>query len=685
MHFDDRLATVLRNRVTGERAARTQYRQLLDLLGEPAQDRDESLEAAAFLRLETLNQDIPRADRARIVGEGGARIRNPALVSWLGEADPAIAAPGLGRASLSEQEWKAVIPALPIRARGLLRHRRDLPTGAIAILDRLGVQDRALPTPLNGAAPLAPKSQKQAPLQQTDIGPDAEPFELDEALEIESDTPEQSSAPETLAKRLFPPLAPFSIPREDQKEAERKEAERKEPEKADGQNSSETPKVEAKAPEVPTSEVPASEVPASEVPAFEVPSSEVPKALEISALVERIEAFSKARDTRSAAGEPAAKNRANRLERAPRLPLDEYTREPRHAKTVSFIFSTDTDGRIDWSEPAIAPMIVGTDLHQSDTQNQSLSRSLNGRQPIQSAPFTLAGASAIEGDWIVDATPQFARRNGRFTGYVGRFRKVAEDSLRERAIADAERIRQLLHELRTPVNAIQGFAEVIQQQLFGATPHEYRALAATIAGDSARMLSGFDELDRLVKLESRAMELEPGTSDFAAITKAQVDSLQGALTARVSRFDTHWAETPMVVALDTEECEMLAWRIFGTLGASMGAGETLKLELTHQHISDESEPNAQAGALVLSCDLPAALASAKDIFSPETRTDTSALSSGIFGAGFSLRLARAEARACNGELARFDDTLCLTLPVLPVSLLTETDTTLSPDKQAFRA
>ena len=34
MHFDDRLATVLRHRAAGERAAKTQFRQLLDLLGE---------------------------------------------------------------------------------------------------------------------------------------------------------------------------------------------------------------------------------------------------------------------------------------------------------------------------------------------------------------------------------------------------------------------------------------------------------------------------------------------------------------------------------------------------------------------------------------------------------------------------------------------------------------------------
>ena len=43
MHFDDRLATVLRHRAAGERAARTQFRQLLDLLGERPQAGNPSL------------------------------------------------------------------------------------------------------------------------------------------------------------------------------------------------------------------------------------------------------------------------------------------------------------------------------------------------------------------------------------------------------------------------------------------------------------------------------------------------------------------------------------------------------------------------------------------------------------------------------------------------------------------
>ncbi|NNC58990.1 MAG: sensor histidine kinase, partial [Erythrobacter sp.] len=101
MHFDDRLATVLRHRATGERAARTQYRQLLDLLGEARDDADRSLLASAWLRLGALGEKIPAAERAQIVREHGNRIRNPQLAAHLAEDEPAVAAAALGTARMA--------------------------------------------------------------------------------------------------------------------------------------------------------------------------------------------------------------------------------------------------------------------------------------------------------------------------------------------------------------------------------------------------------------------------------------------------------------------------------------------------------------------------------------------------------------------------------------------------------
>lgn len=559
MHFDDRLATVLRHRAAGERAARTQFRQLLDLLGERPQAGNPSLKAAAYLRLIALAEMIPAKVRAEIVGETGWRFRNPELVRWFGEAAPAVAAAALYRAHLTGAEWEKLIPQLPVRARGFLRHRRDLPEAAVRVLDRLGVQDRALPLP--------------------------EPLELDVLAGIEDLEPEART--EEREPFMLPPAS----------DAEKTPAE-------DGG---------------------------------------------IRAIVARIEAFKRARDERGGESE------------APRLPLGELHEVAERKPVAAFSFASDSEGKVDWAEADIAPMVTGIDLlargdhgatpQTFDTGSDFHAAFLN-RRPVRGALMNLVGADAIAGEWVVDAAPRFTRSEGRFYGYVGRFRRAALAAGHDDH-PEADKLRQLLHELRTPVNAIQGFAEVIQQQIFGPTPHEYRALAAAIAGDAAHMLAGFEELDRLARLESGALELDAGTSDFAAIARHQIAQLQTVLNPRVARFVVEGEQRPAPLALAQSEAEMLAWRMLATLAAATGAGEQVTLRLANEE-----------GQVELAAQLPAALRGAEDIFAADTRTSGGALSAGVFGAGFSLRLARAEARAAGGDLTRIDDLLVLSLPLL---------------------
>ncbi|QKG71157.1 sensor histidine kinase [Erythrobacter mangrovi] len=588
MHFDDRLATVLRLRAQGERAAKTQFRQLIDLLGERPQAGDPALKAAAYLRLIALAEAIPVKERAAIVGENGWRFRNPELVRWFGEAHPTIAAAALYRAHLTGAEWEELIPRLPIRARGFLRHRRDLPPEAVSVLDRLGVQDRALPLP----------DMVEMLVEESAIPDAPEPLILTPANDIEGHAAMTDEAVPAAEEHAKPTEEPPSRRRAT----------------TDGEG--------------------------------------------IRALVERIEAFKRNRGT-TLPGEAPSLPMAGLEAVAPRKPVD------------AFIFSTDSEGRIDWAEGEIAPMVVGIELAVRAERNENgdgFAAAFINRRPVRGAHLALHGAEAIAGDWIVDAAPRFTRNEGRFFGFVGRFRRAVTPAEDQRH-AGADRLRQLLHELRTPVNAMQGYAEVIQQQVFGPTPHEYRALAASIAGDSARILAGFDELDRLAKLETGALELEQGTSDFAAIAREQIKQLQSVLSPRVARFEADLGDWDALLPLAKNEAEMLAWRVLATLAGATGAGETIELDL-------RSEGNQVA----LRAQLPAMLASAEDVFSSEARSGGSTVSSGIFGAGFSLRLARAEARAAGGELRRDSGWLVLSLP-----LLTPVDALPSPVDEPGRA
>jgi two-component system, OmpR family, sensor kinase len=562
--FDDRLATVLRQRATGEAGLRTQFRQLLDLLGKDRMRRghrpDHSLLAAAWLRMDALAEAIPAAERARMVREPGWRFHSPDLASHLAEHEPEVASAALGRAELSSDDWTALIPRLPVRARGFLRNRRDLPVDAEALLARLGVHDRGLPAP--------------APAFSTGT--------------------ERSDAPIPLRPPAAAPAAPTAA--------------------RDRDDNGRT---------------------------------------EISALVERIAQFRRQR------GEQEAD-----FERSPRLPLGELP-ERIEARATNFGFAADVSGRIVWASVEVAPMVIGTRLFAAQRLDDSvgaesgLERAFARRQPIARGEVKLAGASAVAGDWLIDAQPRFSE-DGHFTGYFGRLRRAADDRSKvpSTEAREADRIRQLLHELRTPVTAVQGYAEVIQQQLFGPAPHEYRALAAAIAADAARILAGFEELDRLARLETGAMRVEPGESDLAALMQRTTEQLAPVLAQRGAemRFDTA-ADATVLIAVDPEDAEALAWRVLASIAAVCGPDEHVALSLSEA--AGAKRPMAR-----LSLTLPVALAAEDNLFATTVRASASAVSPGLFGTGFALRLARAEARGAGGDLLRDGAALTLTLPLL---------------------
>ena len=362
----------------------------------------------------------------------------------------------------------------------------------------------------------------------------------------------------------------------------------------------------------------------------------------IGALVRRIEAFRRTRETAEAL-RPAND--------APRLPLDESGLLPETiGAPPAFAFAADTTGRIGWAEPAVAAMVSGL-LLPDWASDGALAQALRHRQPIRGASLTLAGAPAIAGEWRIDAAPQFDTA-GHFTGYAGRFRRPAAAPAAASANPEADRVRQILHELRTPVNAIQGFAEMIQQQLFGTAPHEYRALAASIAADAARMLAGFEELDRLARLETGALTPDAGTCDLAMTVAGIVHQLEPYTTARSSGFAFTAAPGALTVSLAPGEAERLVWRLLATLAGSANPGETLTL-------TAGSADNDAA----LTAALPEALAKLDDLFDAAPPPGAQTLSSGVFGSGFALRLAAAEARAAGGSLTRTGVELHLALPL----------------------
>lgn len=543
MHFDDRLATVLRFRADGVVTSRIQFRQLIDLLGTLPSEAHGNQIDDAYGRLAELAPGIAAAERAAMLGEPGIRLRSPRLVAALAASEPQVAGAAIAKAGLSEEQWLDLIPALPVVARSFVRQRRDLGPLVARQLDRLGIHDRGLPAG------------------------------------------EHSAGAEVL-----PPLPP---------------------------------------------------------PA----TGEQPEG--IGAIVRRIEAYRRAREVID----------APRPGDAPRLPLGEDHILHVPAEVRAFDFATDAAGRIVWADPGVAPMTVGLILAGRDNASPAmvetaLAVALHRRQPIRAGRLSIIGAPSISGDWQVEATPWFEAVGGRFGGYRGRMRRPAVllvENSRAGPDSASDRVRQLLHELRTPVNAIQGFAEIIQQQLFGTVPHEYRALAATIAGDAARMLAAFEELERLARLNSGVLELEAGECDFAGIVTSTVTQLAAHTAPRGSGFSVRIDQSPLHMPVAAAEAERIVWRLLATLAGAATPGEILKLRL---------RPRGEHLRLTIA--LPASLAMRDDraLFHAAVGAVPQAIAAGVFGIGFALRLARAEAKAAGGTLIRKSDRLQLILPGL---------------------
>jgi signal transduction histidine kinase len=361
----------------------------------------------------------------------------------------------------------------------------------------------------------------------------------------------------------------------------------------------------------------------------------------IGALVRRIEAFQRARREGAPAPHPSIAASAGNL--APATRCD---------------FESDAHGAIVWADPVLAPLLVGLTLGAANSGSVAeldlrSTRTMDRHLPLTGGRLTIAGAERVGGEWRIDAAPVFTAVSGSFAGYRGRIQRPVTAAPLVSADSTHDRMRQVLHELRTPVNAIQGFAEIIQQQLFAPVPNEYRALAAAIAVDAARLLAGFEELDRLARLESGDLELAEGSCDLREAVAQLLRRLEGVLRPRSARMILAVSGSPFTVGLERAQALQLAWRLLATLAGAVAPGEVIELAL-----SGDGE------AVTLHADLPAALLEQTDLFTAAAPAQARAVSAGMFGSGFAFRLARAEAAAVGGTLLRNHERITLQLPAL---------------------
>jgi hypothetical protein len=223
---------------------------------------------------------------------------------------------------------------------------------------------------------------------------------------------------------------------------------------------------------------------------------------------------------------------------------------------TSFRFETDRAGLICWLEGAPRGALIGISLAEmaeprSFGVDGHAAGAFRKRTSFQNARLLVAGNGAASGGWLISADPTFDTDDGRFRGYRGIARRAAPGEQADGSAISpfggnmsSDSVRQLVHELRSPLNAIRGFAEMIDGQLLGPVSQAYRQQARYIVEDSAKLAAIIDDVDVAARLDVQDQPSPaPEVIDIADIVKAVIDLLQ----PQCDRFDVS-----LTLSIDTE-------------------------------------------------------------------------------------------------------------------------------------
>jgi hypothetical protein len=332
---------------------------------------------------------------------------------------------------------------------------------------------------------------------------------------------------------------------------------------------------------------------------------------------------------------------------------------------TSFLFETGPDGVIRWVDGITRGAAIGLSIAESALGGEpgtdgAAVGAFRQRAEIVNARMILEGSAADAGEWRFSALPWFDPATGQFCGYRGTARRPQHNELpygRPESSDSGDSIRQLIHELRSPLNAISGFAQIISGQMFGPVSGAYRKMADSIIVDAGAVQDIIDDLE--VAARSTGV-VETKASDEVADLATVMAQIEGDLAPLLAdqRIDLSISRVggPFLAHADDANSRRMVGRLLTALVDICEAGTTLVGQLVAEAGPDDM--------LQLRIVRPAAIrfASAADLLDPGFSPEGEAPGAAILSLGFSLRLVDSLARGAGGRLDIGHNALTLYLP-----------------------
>ncbi len=255
----------------------------------------------------------------------------------------------------------------------------------------------------------------------------------------------------------------------------------------------------------------------------------------------------------------------------------------------AFRWECDASGEIAWVDGAPRGALIGRSLarpNEAEAQvlDRDLVRAFEMRAPFHDATMKIGGSGAVSGDWKISGVPAFDPGNGRFAGYRGVAQREAsrqrapELAPLPEALADPAALRELVHEIKTPLNAIIGFAEIIEGQYLGPADRGYRERASEIVEQARLLLTAIDDLDFAAKLHASSGE-RPPQADLGELLAREGDELRRRGALREVQVAIVGTRHPTDAAVQPELAERLMFRLFDLLIAHAKPKERVQVTL----------------------------------------------------------------------------------------------------------
>ena len=144
-------------------------------------------------------------------------------------------------------------------------------------------------------------------------------------------------------------------------------------------------------------------------------------------------------------------------------------------------------------------------------------------------------------------------------------------------LTDPDSLRELVHEIKTPLNAIIGFAEIIEGQYLGPADRGYRERAAEIVRQARLLLTAIDDLDFAAKIHSSAWSAaRAGRPWRAGQPRAPTSSRDGGRSV-ASKSMSSGQRRSRRARRSPELADRLLFRLFNALVERAERGERLRL------------------------------------------------------------------------------------------------------------